>query len=70
MLNIKFIREYPALVQEGARKKRIEVDIDRLLEVDEERRKLLKGSEELKAEKNTANQEIASLKGDEKTAAI
>ena len=46
------------------------VDIDRLLEVDEDRRRLLQESEQLKAEKNTASQEIASLKGEEKQAAI
>ncbi len=70
MLDIRFIRENPELVKEGARKKRIPVDIDRLLEVDEKRRKLLQESENLKAEKNTASQEIARLRGEEKTAAI
>ena len=70
MLDIKFIRDNPDLVREGAKKKRIEVDIDRLLEIDEERRNLLKESDQLKAEKNTASQHIARLKGDEKTAAI
>ena len=70
MLDIKFIRENPDLIKEGARKKRIKVDIDRLLEVDEERRKLLHETETLKADKNAASQEIARLKGDEKKAAI
>ena len=70
MIDIRFIRENPDLIKEGARKKRINVDIDRLLEIDEERRKLLQESETLKAEKNVASQEIAKLKGDEKTEAI
>jgi len=70
MLDIKFIRENPGLIKEGARKKRIEIDIDRLLEVDEERRNLLQESENLKSEKNKASQEIAGLKGEEKAAAI
>ena len=70
MLDIKFIRENPGLIKEGARKKHIKVDIDRLLAVDEERRELLKESEQLKAEKNAASQEIARLKGDEKAGAI
>ncbi len=70
MLDIRFIRENPDLVKEGARKKRIEVDIDRLLAVDEERRNLLQNSEQLKAEKNKASQEISSLKGEEKSDAI
>jgi len=70
MLDIKFIREHPDLVKEGARKKRINIDIDRLLEVDERRRALLQDSESLKAEKNKASQEIAQLAGPDKQAAI
>ena len=70
MLDIKFIRENADLIKEGARKKRIKVDIDRLLEVDEERRKLLHETETLKADKNAASQAIAQLNGDEKKAAI
>ena len=70
MLDIKFIRENVELVKEGARKKRMNIDIDRLLEVDEERRALLQESEQLKAEKNAASQEIASLSGDAKQNAI
>ena len=70
MLDIRFIRENAELVKAGARKKHIEIDIDRLLVVDDERRKLLHESENLKAEKNAASQEIASLKGDEKAQAI
>ncbi len=70
MLDIRYIRENAELVKEGARKKRMRVDIDRLLEIDEERRSLLQESERLKAEKNSASSEIASLKGDEKQAAI
>ncbi|MBT4485847.1 MAG: serine--tRNA ligase, partial [Candidatus Latescibacteria bacterium] len=70
MLDIKYIRENADLIKEGARKKRIKVDIDRLLELDEERRRLLQESEELRAEKNAASQEIARLTGDDKTAAI
>jgi seryl-tRNA synthetase len=70
MIDIKFIRENPGLVMDGARRKRIPVDIDRLLEVDDERRALLQESETLKADKNRANQAIASLKGPEKAEAI
>ena len=35
MLDIRFIREHPDLVQAGARKKRIDIDIHHLLELDE-----------------------------------
>ncbi len=70
MLDIRYIRENTDLVKEGARKKRIPVDIDRLLVVDDDRRSLLQESENLKAEKNKANLEIAALKGPEKADAI
>lgn len=70
MLDIRYIRENTELVKKGARRKRIDVDIDRLLAVDDERRSLLQESENLKAEKNKANLEIASLKGPEKADAI
>ncbi len=70
MLDIRYIRENVELVKEGARKKRIPVDIDRLLVVDDDRRRLLQESEALKAEKNAASQEIARLKGPEKADAI
>ena len=40
MLDLKFIRENPELVKRGALKKHVECDVDRLLEVDAERRRL------------------------------
>jgi len=70
MLDIRYIRENPEIVKEGARKKRIPADIDRLIEVDDERRRLLQESETLKADKNRVTQEISRLKGAEKTDAI
>ncbi len=38
MLDLKFIRANAELVKAGARKKRVECDVDRLLELDEQRR--------------------------------
>jgi seryl-tRNA synthetase len=53
-LDIKFIRENLDLVKAGAKKKHIEVDLDRLIEVDEERRKLMGAVDELNRAKNEA----------------
>ena len=64
MLDIRFIREQPDLVQAGARKKRIDVDIRQLLEVDEQRRRLLGQVEDLKAQRNRMSREIATLQGE------
>ncbi|HRH24016.1 MAG TPA: serine--tRNA ligase, partial [Candidatus Paceibacterota bacterium] len=66
MLDIRFIRENADVVKEGARKKNVAIDIDRLLVVDEERKKLLQAIEEKRAEQNRASKTIALAKGEEK----
>ncbi|MFC1789618.1 serine--tRNA ligase [Patescibacteria group bacterium] len=65
MLDIKFIRENPKLVKQGAKNKGVDVDIDRLLEVDKKRRETLQVLEDIKAKKNKASNDIARTK-DEK----
>lgn len=60
MLDIKFIKENADLVKEAARKKKIKVDIDRLLACDDERRALLLNIETKKAEQNKASEGVAS----------
>jgi seryl-tRNA synthetase len=52
MLDIKFIRENKDIVQEGAKKKHIDVDIDNLLNVDKHRLELLSRVEFLRSEQN------------------
>ncbi len=59
MLDIKFIRENKDIVQAGAKKKHVEVDIDKLLTLDEERLKVLKEIEELRSEVNKVSNDIA-----------
>ena len=58
MLDIKFIREKPNKVKEACRKKQVKCDIDRLLEADKKRRELLQALEDMRAQKNKANDEI------------
>ncbi len=55
MLDIKFIRENKNLVKAGAEKKHIEVDLDKLLELDQKRLDLLAVVEELRAKQNKAS---------------
>lgn len=62
MLDIKYIRQNREAVERGVADKRVKIDFDRLLELDEKRRELLASSEKLKAERNQANQEIAAAK--------
>ncbi len=49
MLDIKFIRENAVFVKMAARKKKVSVDIDRLLKVDNERREMVTMIETKKA---------------------
>jgi seryl-tRNA synthetase len=67
MLDIHFIRENADLVKAGAEKKRITVDIDRLLVVDDERKTLRQQLDEKRAEQNRASYLISSSKGEERT---
>lgn len=62
MLDLKFIRENPEKVRQGAQAKLAQVDLDRLLGLDRERRGLLKEVESLKQERNTANETIGRQK--------
>jgi seryl-tRNA synthetase len=52
MLDIKFIRENPQQVKQAAKNKGVDVDIDRLLDLDKKKRELLAKTEQLKAEQN------------------
>lgn len=70
MLDIRFIREHRDLVQDGARKKHIDVDIAQLLDIDEQRRQLIAKVEGLKALRNKASKEIPTLQGEVRQKAI
>lgn len=67
MLDIRFIRENKDLVALAAKKKHIEFDIDKLIEVDDKRKALLLKIEEKRTEQNIANGQIVNASGPEKT---
>lgn len=60
MLDLKFIRDNRDLVKEGLKNKNSNINIDEVIVLDEERRKLLVEAETLKAERNKANDEIST----------
>ncbi|MDZ7271720.1 MAG: serine--tRNA ligase [candidate division KSB1 bacterium] len=62
MLDLKFIRENVELVRQAIHNKRERVDLDRLLELDAERRNILAEVEALKARRNKVSETIAVLK--------
>ena len=70
MLDVRFIREHPEVVQDAARKKRIDVDVQQFIDVDIKRRELLSKIEHLKALRNKTSRDIPKLQGDEKQEAI
>ena len=62
MIPMKFIRENPQLVRDAIRdKKEKRGDVDRLLELDEQLRKLTTTADELKSQRNTNSKEIGRL---------
>jgi len=52
MLDIKFIRQNPQIVKEGSKKKQVNVDVDKILELDKEKREYQKKLQNLRAEQN------------------
>lgn len=59
MLDIKFIRENKDIVAAGAKKKNVEIDIGKLLELDDKRVALLKEVDDLRAEVNKVSLNIS-----------
>ncbi|MHB1768180.1 MAG: serine--tRNA ligase [Phycisphaerae bacterium] len=63
MLDMRFIRENPGVVRDGAQAKNIAVDLDGLLELDARSRALHQRVQELATEQNRINKEIGPLMG-------
>ncbi len=62
MLDLKFIRENPDQVARGIEAKGASADLQALLDFDQEKRALLKQSEELKARRNSVSDTVARVK--------
>ncbi len=70
MLDIKFIRENADLIAAGAKKKHLEVDIPKLLAVDEQRRALLTEVEAMRAKQNSVSDQVVKASPEEKATLI
>jgi seryl-tRNA synthetase len=64
MLDIKFIRENADSIKQSCKNKKVGVDIDRLLNIDKDRKELKQKLEKISAEKNKASKEISLAKDD------
>ncbi len=61
MLDLKFIRENKDVIKKAIKDRGLKLDIDELLKLDEEHRKLLLEAEALRAKRNKANDEITAF---------
>ncbi|MGP1310408.1 MAG: serine--tRNA ligase [Phycisphaerales bacterium] len=72
MIDLRLLRENPGRFKDGARKKGVRVDIDRILDLDKRRREALAEQESLRAEQNRlakeAGPKIGQLMGESKKA--
>ena len=70
MIDIKLLRTDPDLVRTSLQRRGSTADLDRLIELDAQHRRLLQEVEEARAEQNAAGKLIADAKGPERDAAI
>ncbi len=70
MIDIKLIRENPGLFKDGARLKKIDADIDRLLAVDAELLDIKKKLQDIVTDKNRIGKDIPKLSPDAKKEAL
>lgn len=66
MLDIKFIRENKDIVAMGAKKKHVDVDLDRLIALDDKRKELQQTVDAKRTEQNNASQAIVTAAPEEK----
>ncbi|MDD4319735.1 MAG: serine--tRNA ligase [Candidatus Peribacteraceae bacterium] len=70
MIDLQDLRQHPDAYKDAAKKKRLKVDIDAFLKLDEERREALKKVENMRAKKNEVSKQVPQMKGNEKKKAI
>ena len=70
MLDITVIREAPDLIRRAIEAKGFELDLDRLLALDDRRRDMLVEIETRRAERNRLSKEIPKLPPDERAEAV
>ncbi len=66
MLDIKFIRENKEVVQLGAKKKHVEIDVNELISIDDKRRELLTSIEKKRAEQNQISEKIPTATAEDR----
>ena len=67
MIDLHDLRQRPDVYKQAASDKRVDVDIDALIRLDDERRALLTAVEDMRRQQNDASKKIPAMKGEEKT---
>jgi seryl-tRNA synthetase len=70
MLDPKYIREHAAEVKQNCERRNVRVDLDRFLQLDEERLSRTRDVEALRAERNTVANQMKSVSADDREALI
>ncbi len=70
MIDLQKLRENPQEFQKALSRKNVEIDIDEIVEMDDERRELLQKVERARRTQNEASQKIAAADGSEKSKLI
>lgn len=70
MLDIKFIRDNKDLIKEGARKKHIDFDVEKLISVDDKRKEILALVEAKRGEQNAASERITKVQSHQERQAL
>jgi seryl-tRNA synthetase len=70
MLDVKFIRENIELVKKSLEERNLKLDLAGFIQIDDKRRKAMAELEELRAQKNKANDEISALLKEKKDAKL
>jgi len=70
MLDIKIIRNNPESVKDNIKKRCLDLDLDKFLEIDKEKLDLIVKVDELRAIKNKVSKEIPNLSNEERPAKI
>ena len=70
MLDLKFVRANPDIVQEAVKNKNERLDFSTYTDSDQRRRDLLKEVEGLKNQRNTESQAIAEMKRNQEDASV
>jgi len=70
VIDLALLRDDPERFRKGAARKRVAVDVDRVLALDAERRRLQQAREQAKAEQNRLGKQVATLQGAAKAEAL